>query len=76
MDKSETKATLSTSHRTKKNIAKKEQRNSDYLEIDAHKFSEEHLYFNDEGFNGFSDYTMLCKFFKISIFIVNVVVTN
>jgi hypothetical protein len=32
---------------------------SDYLEIDAHKFSEEHLYFNDEGFNGFSDYTII-----------------
>jgi hypothetical protein len=30
-----------------------------YLEIDAHKFSEEHLYFNDEGFNGFSDYTVI-----------------
>jgi hypothetical protein len=40
-------------------LFKKEQRNSDYLEIDAHKFSEEHLYFNDEGFNGFSDYTVI-----------------
>lgn len=40
-------------------LFKKEQRNSDYLEIDAHKFSEEHLYFNDEGFNGFSDYTII-----------------
>jgi len=34
-------------------------RNSDYLGIEGHRFSEEHLYFRDEGFSGFSDYTVL-----------------
>ena len=40
-------------------LFKKEQRNSDYLAIQAHKFSEEHIYFKDEGFGGFSDYTVI-----------------
>jgi hypothetical protein len=29
------------------------------LDIEGHRFSEEHLYFEDEGFIGFSDYTVL-----------------
>ncbi len=40
-------------------LFKKEQRNSNYLDIEAHKFSEEHLYFRGEGFHGFSDYTVI-----------------
>ena len=40
-------------------LFEKQARNSDYLEIDEHRFSEEHLYFQDEGFRGFSDYTVL-----------------
>lgn len=37
----------------------KQARNSDFLDIEEHRFSEEHLYFDDEGFSGFSDYTVL-----------------
>lgn len=40
-------------------LFEKQVRNSDYLEIEEHRFSEEHLYFQDEGFSGFSDYTVL-----------------
>lgn len=31
-------------------------KNSDYLEIDESNFSEEHLYYKQDGFEGFSDY--------------------
>ncbi len=37
----------------------KQARNSDFLNIEGHRFSEEHLYFEDEGYRGFSDYTVL-----------------
>lgn len=37
----------------------KQTRNSDFLAITEHQFSEEHLYYKDENFNGFSDYTVL-----------------
>ena len=40
-------------------LFEKQARNSDYLDIEEHRFSEEHLYFQDEGFSGFSDYTVL-----------------
>lgn len=40
-------------------LFEKQSRNSDYLNIEVHRFSEEHLYFQDEGFSGFSDYTVL-----------------
>jgi hypothetical protein len=40
-------------------LFEKQARNSDYLDIEGHRFSEEHLYFRDEGFTGFSDYTVL-----------------
>jgi hypothetical protein len=40
-------------------LFEKQARNSDYLDIEGHRFSEEHLYFEDEGFIGFSDYTVL-----------------
>lgn len=36
-----------------------QQRNSDYLNILENKFSEEHLYYRNEGYDGFSDYTVL-----------------
>ena len=29
------------------------------MDIEGHRLSEEHLYFQDEGFRGFSDYTVL-----------------
>ena len=34
-------------------------RNSNFLSIADHQFSEEHLYFKEDNFNGFSDYTVL-----------------
>ncbi len=37
----------------------KQARNSDFLEIAEHRFSEEHLYFKEDLFDGFSDYTVL-----------------
>ncbi len=37
----------------------KQARNSDFLIIEEHRFSEEHLYFEEEGYKGFSDYTVL-----------------
>ncbi len=37
----------------------KQVRNSDFLNIQAHKLTEEHLYFKSEGYSGFSDYTVL-----------------
>jgi len=40
-------------------LFEKQARNSDYLEIQEHRFSEEHIYYVEDGFNGFSDYTVL-----------------
>jgi len=40
-------------------LFEKQTRNSDYLEIQEHRFSEEHIYYIEDGFNGFSDYTVL-----------------
>lgn len=37
----------------------KQERNADFLNILAHKFSEEHLFYRDEGYSGFSDFTVL-----------------
>ncbi|MFT6843616.1 MAG: hypothetical protein ACJASR_002400 [Psychroserpens sp.] len=34
-------------------------RNSNFLDIETHRFSEEHKYFSQDGYNGFSDYTPL-----------------
>ncbi|CAN2249379.1 sce7725 family protein [Bacillus vallismortis] len=45
-------------------------RNSDYLKLegDYEIFSEEHLYFNDEGYIGFSDYSIVGQEYKESGF--------
>lgn len=40
-------------------LFEKQVRNSDFLDIQEHRFSEEHLYYDQEGYNGFSDYTVL-----------------
>src|SRR5690606_7578948 len=40
-------------------LFEKQARNSDFLEIEEHRFSEEHLYYQDENFSGFCDYTTL-----------------
>lgn len=37
----------------------KKARNSDFLTIQEHRFTEEHLYFKEDGFSGFSDFTVL-----------------
>ncbi len=39
------------------------QRNADYLKLEAHKFTEEHLYYKDDNYTGFSDFTILPKDF-------------
>ncbi len=40
-------------------LFERQMRNSDFLPIEAHPFTEEHLYYADEAFFGFSDYTVL-----------------
>jgi len=40
-------------------LFEKQARNSDFLNMEQHRFSEEHLYYDEEGYNGFSDYTVL-----------------
>lgn len=40
-----------------------QQRNSDYLTMHEARFSEEHLYYIDEGYQGFSDFTVLISEF-------------
>lgn len=41
------------------NLFDKKNANKEYLSIPAHKFTEEHKYFSEDGFNGFSDFTIL-----------------
>jgi len=38
--------------------------NSEYLKIGEEKFSEEHTYYLEDGYNGFSDYTILNSKFR------------
>ncbi len=40
-------------------LFEKKDRNSDFLSISEHRFSEEHIHYSEEGFEGFSDYTVL-----------------
>ncbi len=40
-------------------LFEKQARNNDYLEIQEHRFSEEHIYYIEDGFSGFSDYSVL-----------------
>ncbi|MCL6260117.1 sce7725 family protein [Aquiflexum sp. TKW24L] len=42
-------------------LFEKKDRNSDFLGIIEHRFSEEHIHYTNEGFEGFSDYTVLPK---------------
>jgi len=44
-------------------LFEKQQKNADFLEIPAHKFSEEHLYYSSENYQGFSDFTVLSSEF-------------
>jgi len=40
-----------------------QRQNKDYLKILEEKFTEEHLFYKEDGFNGFSDYTVLVSDF-------------
>ncbi|SIQ93193.1 sce7725 family protein [Chryseobacterium sp. RU33C] len=40
-------------------VFEKQPRNSEFLNIPAHKFTEEHLYYREENYQGFSDFTVL-----------------
>lgn len=40
-------------------LFEKEPTNSDYLAIDEHRFTEEHMYYREEGYHGFCDFTVL-----------------
>ena len=40
-------------------VFEKQKKNADFLDIAAHKFTEEHLYYRDEQYDGFSDFTVL-----------------
>jgi hypothetical protein len=42
----------------------KQQRNADFLNISAHKFTEEHLFYNEDRYNGFGDFTILPREFS------------
>jgi hypothetical protein len=44
----------------------KQEKNADFLTIPAHKFSEEHLFYKEDGFQGFSDFTILPSEFSES----------
>ncbi len=37
----------------------KQERNNDYIEIDDEPFSEDHLYYSDDGYEGFADYSVV-----------------
>lgn len=40
-------------------VFERQEKNADYLTISAHKFTEEHLYYGVDGYQGFSDFTIL-----------------
>lgn len=40
-------------------VFEKQLKNADFLDIPAHKFTEENLYYLEDGFKGFSDFTVL-----------------
>lgn len=40
-------------------VFEKQQKNADFLNIQAHKFSEEHLYYSQDGYQAFADFTAL-----------------
>lgn len=44
-------------------VFEKQQKNADYLDVAAHKFSEEHLYYEKENYQGFADFTVLPREF-------------
>ena len=57
-------------HKTEKNLIRiddsfnAQKQNKDYLNISEEKFTEEHLFYTEDGYYGFSDYTVLENEFK------------
>lgn len=41
-----------------------EKKNADYLDVPPQKFTEQHLYYRDDGYDGYSDFTLLPMFFE------------
>lgn len=41
----------------------KQQRNADFLNISGHKFTEEHLFYSEDKYSGFADFTVLPREF-------------
>ena len=44
-------------------VFEKQQKNADFLDIKAHKFTEEHLYYDKDGYQAFADFTALTSEF-------------
>lgn len=44
-------------------VFEKQQKNADFLNIQAHKFTEEHLYYSQDGYQAFADFTALSSEF-------------
>jgi hypothetical protein len=42
-------------------VFERQDRNSQFLNISPHKFTEEHLYYTEDGYQGFSDFSVLPK---------------
>lgn len=42
-------------------LFEREKKNANYLAIAAHKFTEEHLYYEEDRYQGFSDFTVLSR---------------
>ena len=42
-------------------VFERQQKNADFLNIPPHKFTEEHLYYKEDGYQGFGDFTVLPK---------------
>ncbi|MBS7815942.1 sce7725 family protein [Wohlfahrtiimonas chitiniclastica] len=40
-------------------LFEKQERNADFLDILEHKYTEEHLYYKDEGYHGIADFTLM-----------------
>ncbi len=60
--------TLSKNYIRLDNPFEKLSRNADYLPIPAHRFSEEHIYYEQDGYQGFADFTPLSKEYSSSGF--------
>lgn len=43
------------------NVFEKQEKNADFLNIPAHKFTEEHLFYSEDNYQGFADFTVLPK---------------